>query len=241
MQHVSGARGNKMSFANFQTSRIKRGVHILSPGRGGRGFFLENLFLQRIGIQKEETVTNEKTKFRYEIGDGRNTVQVYAHEREIIKKIGYESQNKPNIFTGFEVLMAHNYVFSALIQVDTAQEAKNWEVLMTNVYDREKEHDNNPFTFIKQTDSGLATNGTDTIYINPLSLKKTELSNGKTGKLPFKLMTGYELSTSGGVIAIIDMIDRNIWFYNELDASEKLNVGAIATAIFARKVHDVKW
>jgi hypothetical protein len=54
-------------------------------------------------------------------------------------------------------------------------------------------------------------------------------------------MSGYELSTSGGVIAIVDMIDRNVWFYNELDPAEKLNVAAIATAILARKVHDVKW
>jgi hypothetical protein len=37
------------------------------------------------------------------------------------------------------------------------------------------------------------------------------------------------------------MIDRNIWFYNELDSTEKLTIGAIATAIFARRVHDEKW
>jgi hypothetical protein len=27
MEHVNGAKGNKMSFANFTTSKIKRGMH----------------------------------------------------------------------------------------------------------------------------------------------------------------------------------------------------------------------
>ena len=243
MQHVEGARGNKMSFANFQTSRIKRGIHVSYPGWGGRGFFLQNLYLNKIGIQKSEIVTNEKTKFRYALTDGHNMVEVYASEKEITKKLEYENQNSNGngILSGFEMLMNYNYVFSALIRVDTTRESRNWELLMTNMYNRTEENDKNPFTFIKPEDNGLATNGTDTVFIKALSIKKTELSNGQSGKLPFKLMSGYELSTSGGVIAIVDMIDRNVWFYNELDSAEKLNVAAIATAILARKVHDVKW
>jgi hypothetical protein len=244
MQHVKGARGNKMSFANFSTSKIKRGVHTLSPvwswERGG-GFLLENMLLNQIGIQKNEPTTQEKTKFRYTLSDGRNKVEVYAHEKEMIKKTEYELINRTSILNGFEVLQAYKYIFSAIISTDTTQRSKTWELLMTNMYDRKAENDKNPFTFIKPDDNGLATNGIDTIFIKSLSIKKTALSNGKTGQLPFKLLSGYELSTSDGVIAIVDLIDRNIWFYNELGATEKLNISAIATAIFARKVHDVKW
>ncbi|MBC9932813.1 hypothetical protein [Chitinophaga qingshengii] len=240
MQHVDGARGNRMSFANFTTSKIKRGMQVSYPG-WGRPFFLENLLWNQVGISKAETIENEKAKFRYAITDGRNTVEVFAHERQMTRKHEYEVMDNRSILSGMEVLQEHRYVFSALIAVDTAQEAKNWELMMTNMYDRHAEHDKNPFTFVKQEDEGLATNGIDTIHIKPLSIKKTELSNGKTGQLPFKLMSGYELRTRDGVIAIVDLIDRNIWFYNELTPAEKLNVSAITTALFARKVHDTKW
>jgi len=112
---------------------------------------------------------------------------------------------------------------------------------MTNIYDRHAEKDKNIFAHLKQEDDGLVTNGTDTIFIKSLTLKQTELNNGKTGQLPFKVLSGYELSTNDGVIAVIDLIERNIWFYNELDDREKLNISAIATAIFARTIHDAKW
>jgi len=241
MQHVSGARGNKMSFGQFTTSKIKRGIHLSYPGWGGRGFFLENLLWNKVGIQKTASVTKEKAKFRYALSDGRQSVEVYGDEKEVTKKLEYEIIGKESPFSGFEQLQQYKYVFSALISVDTTRESKNWELLMTNIYDRKAENDKNPFTYIRPEDNGLATNGTDTIFIKALSIKNTALSNGKTGKLPFKLLSGYELSTSGGVVAIVDMIDRNIWFYNELDASEKLNISAITSAIFARKVNDAKW
>lgn len=240
MQHVDGARGNRMSFANFTTSKIKRGIQVSYPG-WGRPFIWENLLLNQAGISKSETVENEKAKFRYAITDGRNTVEVFAHERQMTRKHDYETTEHRGILGGFEVLQEHRYIFSALISVDTTQDSKNWELVMTNLYDREATNDKNPFAFIKQEDEGMATNGTDTIHIKPLSIKKTELSNGKTGQFPFKMMSGYELSTADGVIAIIDLIDRNVWFYNELSPAEKLNVSAITTALFARKVHDTKW
>ena len=240
MQHVNGARGNRMSFSNFTTSKIKRGIHVVYPG-WGRGFILENLLWNQIGIQKSETVRKEKAKFRYAITDGKNMVEVYAHENEVTKKHEYEIVNEKNPFPGLDILQQYKYVFSAFIRVDTAQESRHWELLMTNIYDREAENDKNPFTYIRKEDNGLATNGIDTIYIKALSIQKTESPDGKIRRLPVKLLSGYELSTPGGVIAIIDMINRNTWFYNELDPAEKLNVSAIATAIFARKVRNAQW
>ncbi|WP_146616262.1 hypothetical protein [Chitinophaga dinghuensis] len=242
MHHVNGARGNKMSFANFKTSKIKRGVHVIYPNWGrGHGFFLENLVLHRMGIEKSETVENEKTRFRYSLSDGNNQVNIYANEMQVTVKHEYNTTNYIGIFSSFEKLQQYNYVFSAVIRSDSAQDSRDWELVMTNLYDRQAQRDNNPFTFISREDKGLATNGQDTIFVKPLSIRKTETTNGKPGKLPFKVMSGYELSTSGGVIGIIDMIDRNVWFYNELDNTEKLHLTAIATALFARKVHDVKW
>lgn len=240
MEHVAGARGNKMSFANFNTSKIKRGVHVSYPG-WGRAFVLENLVLQQVGLGKAGTVEKEKTKFHYELTDGKSTVEVYAHEKAVTRKTEYRILDNDSYFGSFERLDQYNYIFSAMIYGGTKPTSKNWELLLTNVYDRKATGDDNPFAYVKPGDKGLATNGTDTIYIRPLNIRKTELDGGKTGVLPFKLLSGYELSTSGGVIAIIDLIDRNVWFYNELDAEEKLSVSAIATAILARRVHNEQW
>ncbi|MGC4103597.1 hypothetical protein [Ferruginibacter sp.] len=240
MQHVSGARGNKMSFDNFTTSKIRRGVHVSYPG-WGRGFLLENLLLNEFGIQKNEIVQKEKAKFRYNLSDGKTAIEIYADEKQVTKKLEYKLTGGSGIFSSYERTQQYQYVFSASISGDTANGGKSWDLLMTNIYDRKKENDHSIFTILKQEDNGLATNGRDTIYIKGITTRKTELSNGKTGQMPFAMLTGYELSTSGGVIGIIDLIDRNIWFYNELDAAEKLNIAGIATAILARKVHDAKW
>lgn len=239
MQHVDGARGNKMSFANFTTSKIKRGAHISRPG-WGRDFFLENLLWNQIGIQKNETVKKDKTKFRYTISDGTRQVAVFGDEKEITRALEYEVPGSKSIFNKLAFMQQYKYIFSAFISPDTTQDSQGWELLMTNIYDR-KEGDKSLFPTIKQGDNGLATNGTDTIFIKSLSLKQTEMDDGQTGQLPFKVLSGYELSTSEGVIAVVDLIDRNIWFYNELDAPEKLTIAAIATAIFARTIRDGKW
>ena len=243
MEHVKGARGNRMSFANFTTTKIKRGIHISYPGWGGRGFFLENLLWQQTGINKAETVEHEKTKFSYAINDGKHAISVFAREKQVTVKLEYERTNPTpgGFLNGFEILQHYEYIFSALLKEDTTQDSRNWELMMTNLYDRKAAHDKNPFTYISQEDSGLATNGVDTILIKPVSIKKAALDNGKSGQLPIKMLGGYELSIDGGVVAIIDLIDRDIWFYNELTASEKLNISAISTALLARKVHDTKW
>lgn len=237
MQHVKGTGANRMSFGNVSTSRIKRGWQISNPGWNEAYFFPENYLLNQIGIQKSETVESEKGKFRYSLSDGKNNMEIFATEKKMVRKLEYEAYNSKSIFNSFEQVQQYTYLFSAVIKGNTA---KNWELFMTNNYDRFKEHDTNPFTIIKRSDHGLATNGEDTIYVEPLSLEKTE-SNGKIRKLPFTIMSGYELSTSGGVIAVVDMIDKNIWFYNELDEMERMQISAIGTALFARRIHNVKW
>ena len=241
MQHVDGARGNRMTFAHFTTSRIRRGMHTSNEG-WGRGFFLQNLLLNQAGIQKNETISNEKARFHYTLTDGKNNVEVYANEMKITRKVEFESANRRNIFFDkIGQVQQYYYTFSAIISADTAQDSKYWELLMTNIYERKPENGISPFVFIRPDYNGLATNGSDTIFIKALNITKTEMPNGKIGVLPFELLSGYELSTNDGVIAVVDLIERNIWFYNELDDAEKLNIGGIATAIFARRVHDEKW
>lgn len=240
MLHVSGARGNKMLFGNFASTKIKRGMHYSYPG-WSRGFLLENLLLNRIGIQKDEVVKKEKDRFRYSLSDGQNKVEVFGKEMAMTRSLEYKTNIDIGILKNYERLQEYRYIFSAVIAADTLQGGKTWDLLMTNVYDRKKDTVNSLFTILRPDDNGLATNGKDTIFIKALSIKKTEGPDGKTGWFPIKLLSGYELSTADGVIAVIDLIDRNVWFYNELDAAERLTIGGIATALFARRVNDTKW
>ena len=240
MQHVEGARGNKMTFANFATSRIKRGMHTGDEGPG-RGFFLQNLLLNQVGIQKDEIISQEKAKFRYTLTDGKHEVKVFADEIAVSDKIEYNAFKSTSIFNQVSQLQQYNYVFSAIISADTPRDGSRWELLMTDLYERKPGKDQHPFALTRPDFNGLATNGNDTIFIKAINIKKTVMPNGKMAQFPIPLLSGYELSTNDGVIAIVDMVDKNIWFYNELDETEKLNISGIATAIFARRVRDEKW
>jgi hypothetical protein len=237
---VNGSKKNMMKFGEFSTSKIKRGIHVSSDGPS-RIFFLENLFLNQIGLRKLDDVEKEKANFKFSLSDGKETVHVVAKERELKKRVGVKRLGETGIFSEYLRLQEYRYVFSALITNDTAQADKGWELLMSNIYERKKDTVNSLFTIIKQDDNGLATNGKDTIYIKGVMLKKTEGPNGKQGNMPIKMLGGYQLSTSDGVIAIIDIMDANVWFYNELNAKERLTIAAIATAIFARRVNTSAW
>lgn len=239
-QHVDGARKRLMTFENFATTKIKRGVHVSYPG-WNRGFFLENILLNSIGLQKNEHVIKEKDKFRYTIADGKNKMEVFGKERKLTKSIEYKLLEGTGIFNSFSLLQESRYIFSALLVPDSAKDAKSWELLMSNIYERRNDPEKRLFPIIRPDDDGLATNGTDTIYIKPISVKESEGPNGKKGRLLIKMLSGYELSTKDGVVAIIDLVARDIWFYNELEQTDKLIIAAITTAIFARRVNDNKW
>lgn len=235
---VSGSKKNKMNFGEFSTSKIRRGVHV-NYGGPSRAFFLENLLLNEIGLKKLDVIEKEKANFSFTLSDGKLTTEVIAKEKEVKKSIGVKVLGQRGIFSEYRRLKEYNYLFSALITANNG--ATNWQLIMTNIYDRKLDTVNSLFTLIRQYDDGLVTNGKDTIYIKALMLKETESPNGKKGKMPFEMLGGYELSTTDGVIGIVDIIGANVWFYNELNASERLNIAAIATAILARRVNNSAW
>ena len=240
--HVKGTKKNKMVFSDFAITKIKRGMHMSYPG-WGRGFFLENLFLNEIGIQKTEHVKKEKANFRFSLSDGKYTAEVFGKERELTKSIEYELTRKNNIFNSYEYTNEYRYIFSTLINTSSASGNKTWELLMTNIYERKNDPPKNILSIIKPDDNGVAVCGQDSFFIKGITVNETEGANGKKGKLPFKLkiLGGYEVRTSDGVAAIIDIIGSNVWFYNELESEDRLIISAIATAIFARRVKDVVW
>jgi hypothetical protein len=236
---VSGARSKTMSFGNYKTSKIKRGWHT-KGGRGGRGFFWENLVLNRFGIQKNEVISKEKDKFQYTINDGTRTAEVFSRESEVKKNLNYKIGNGGGFFEKVSQLQYYQYFFSTTIFTgDSAHQ--QWDMILTNTYDRKEDPDNRLFTLIRNTNSGVATNGIDSIFIRPLNLRKTEAPNGKQGKFPIDMLAGYELVIDGGVAAVLDNIGKSVWIYKELDNDTRLIVAAISTSILAKRIKDVKW
>lgn len=238
--HVNGSKSRHISFANFSTSKIKRGVQVRYPG-WGRGFFLENIVLNHFGVSKEEHVEKEKARFRYSVSDGKNSMQVFGKEQQLTRSLEYKLLGSKGLLSSYSRLQEFSYIFSALFTTDTSKSAATWEMMMTNFYDRKQDTVNSLFTIVRPEDNGLATNGKDTIFIRPVSTQKAERPDGREGKLLFKVLAGYELSTTDGVAAIIDLVNKDIWFYNELEATDKLTIAAIATALYARRIKTVQW
>ncbi len=240
MLDVEGARKRVMSFGHYKTSRISRGVQLSYPG-WGKGFFFENLLLNQFGLQKDEIVAKEKDRFRYSVTDGSGSAEVFGKESEVTRSIRYKLLAKSNILNSYERVQQYQYIFSALIAMDTAGGSNVWNLLMSNVYDRRRDTVNGLFTIIKPNEEGLATNGIDTILIKVLETKEVESANGRSGKLPMAILAGYQLEIKGNPMAIIDVMSQRVGFFNNPDPRTKLLLAGITTAILARRVHDVKW
>jgi len=236
---VQGARKNKMVVGDYSTSRIKRGLHIMSSGNNG--FFLENLLLSPAGVQKQEHLSTDKARFRYTITDQKNTADISGQEKELSRSIGYNVTNSNSILNGLEQIQQREYIFSAQIKTRGADSTGNWQLVMSNAYDWQIDSVKSLFRYVPTDDNGTATNCKDTIFIKSVSVRNMEGANGKQGKFPIKMLSGYELSTADGVMAIIDLIDKSVWVYNELEQKDRFIVTIITTTLFARKVHDTKW
>jgi hypothetical protein len=238
--HVEGARKNKMIVGNYATSKIKRGLQLTSSG-WNNSFFLENLVLSQAGFVKVEDVDKERAKFRYSISGQNSTADIFGQEKELTRSTRYHILNSKSIFNDLGQIQQYEYIFSAQIKTEGAANSGNWELAMSNAYDRKKDTVKKLFAYVPPDDRGIATNGQDTIFIKPVSIRNTEGANGKQGKLPVKMLSGYELSTADGVMAIIDLIDKSVWVYNELEEKDRFMIAVITTALFARKVNDTKW
>jgi hypothetical protein len=236
---VAGAHSKTMSFGNYKTSKIKRGWQTRG-GRHGKRYFWENLLLNRVGVRKTEIITKEKDKFRYTLTDGIHTAEIFSQESEVRKNLNFTIGNGGGFFEKINRLQYYNYFFASTIFTgDSAHQ--QWDMILSNTYDRKEDTTNKLFTIIRDTNSGVATNGIDSIFIRPLNIRKTESPNGKQGKLPFELLAGYELIIDGGVSAVIDNTEKSIWFYKELDDDTRLILAAISTSILAKRIKDVKW
>jgi hypothetical protein len=236
MTPVKGDNWKHILINGYSISKIKRPVQWF-PGSTTKKSEIsrENLLLNQVGIDKSKVTEKSKEKFRFSISSGKGIIHVQAMERVENTDFSYQRNKRGNgSFTRYSILQEYSYTFWAKFTIDSSEKVKNWELLMTNMYDRKQDKSQGLLMGIKPDDNGLATNGSDTIFIKGLAINKTVSPDGKERVWPREMFGGYELSTHDGVVAVIDVIGKGIWFYNELEAHDRLMISAIATAIFAR-------
>jgi len=241
---VKGLQGwkvnQKLSFGNYQTSAIKRGWDF-SHGMQYTKFNLrpEEMMLKVFDIDTDRKSFNQKGKYQYTIQDGNLAAEVFATEKFSEKQLVYKSNN-PYIGTVSKT-NRYEYGFTAAILPLTAKDNDPWSLVLINKYDVKKDTARKLFDRPYVEEEGYATNGKENIAIRPLRIEKLTTKGGKETKvLGGKILSGYELQWDGGVVAIIDILDNNIWLANNLDAKDKLILSAISSAIMLKRMQDVE-
>lgn len=240
---VKGINGwminQKLSFGPYQTSTIKRGWDFkgslqytkfrISP---------EEMLLRVFDINTDKKSLNQRNKFQYTIQEGEQTAEIYATEKFSEKQLVYKSNNP---FIG-DVTKTnnYNYAFNASI-LPLSDKVDPWSLVLINRYDVSKDTSRGLLDRPYVEEEGYATNGKENISIRPLRIEKVTTKSGKEMKVfGGKILTGYEIVWDGGVVAIIDILDNSVWFYNDLEPSEKLILSSISSAIFLKRLQDVE-
>lgn len=235
---LDGFGRRPLNFGAYTTSKIKRGWNITTT-RSERPSSInsEERILRIMGVDNRNSVSNQRTKYQYSIQDGNLVADVYCTERMIREELEIKTHVK--LLGDFSRTKNYQYTFSAVVVPHTVKDDEYWQVALTNNYDRQKDTARRLFDLPYVEEKGFASNGKDTIEIRPVRVTNYTTKSGKDAKMPFKVLTGYELRLDDGVIAIIDGYGRNVWMYKELDAHTKLVVASISAALLLRQVQDI--
>ncbi|ANE49745.1 hypothetical protein [Flavisolibacter tropicus] len=242
--HVKGLQGwqinQQLNFGPFQTSKIKRGWDF-THGMQHTKFNLkpEEMVLNVLNVDVDKRTINQKNKFQYSIQDGNLVAEVYAMDKFSEKQLVYKSNN-PYIGSASKT-NKYEYAFTAAILPLTAQNSEPWSLVLINKYDIAKDTAIKLFDKPYVEEEGYATNGKENIAIRPLHIDKVTTKSGKDTKvIGGKMLSGYELQWDGGVVAVIDILDNNIWLANNLEAHDKLLLSSISSAIMLKRMQDVE-
>lgn len=241
---VKGLNGwqinQKLTFGSYQTSTIKRGWDFTSSVQYTKfGMRPEEALLKVFDINTDKSNLNQRNKFHYTLEDGNGITEIYATEKFSEKQLVYKSNN-PYIGSASKTYR-YSYAFTAAIVPLTVTNDAPWSVVLINRYDLAKDTAKRFFDRPYVEEEGYATNGKENIAIRPLHIDKVTTNKGKeTRVFGGKLLSGYELQWDGGVVAVIDLLDNNIWLYNDLEPSEKLILSSVASAILLKRMQDVQ-
>ncbi len=242
--HVTGLNGwminQQLTFGNYKTSKIKRGWDFTSSFQYTKfRTSPEEMILRVFNIETDNKSLRQKNKFQYTIEDGNGVAEIYATEKFTEKQLVYKSNN-PWLGQASQT-KKYEYAFTAAILPLAAQNSDPWSLVLINRYDAGRDTARKLWDRPYVEEEGYATNGKETVAIRPLRIENVTTKNGKETKvLGGKMLSGYELQMDGGAVAIIDILDNNIWMYNDLEPSEKLLLSSIASAILLKRMQDVE-
>lgn len=242
--HVKGVNGWKinqhLSFGNYRTSSIKRGWDFTNSVQYTKfSINPEEMLLRVFDIDTDKRRENQRSKFRYLIEDGNLAAEIFATEKFNERELVYKSKN-PWLGDASKT-QRYEYAFSAAILPLTASNNEPWSLTMINRYDAEKDTVRRIFDRPYVEEEGHATNGKENIAIRSLRIDKVTTKSGKDTKVfGGKMLTGYELRWDDSVVAIVDIMDNNIWLANNLDAPDKLILSSIASSILLKRMQDIE-
>jgi hypothetical protein len=230
----------KLSFGPYQTSAVKRGWDFKSSVQYTKfRISPEEAVLRVFDINTDKQKLQQRNRFQYTLEEGNLLAEIYATESFSEKQLVYKSNN-PYIGSASKTT-SYEYAFTAAIVPLTLKEKDPWSLVMINKYDIAKDTARKLFDKPYVEEEGYATNGKDNIAIRPLRLENVTTKSGKQKKVVGgRMLSGYELQWDGGVVAIIDILDKSIWIYNDLEPSEKVILSSIASAILLKRIQDVE-
>lgn len=241
---VKGVNGWKinqqLSFGNYKTSSIKRGWDFSNSVQYTK-FNLkpEEMLLRVFDIDTDKRRENHRSKFNYLVEDGNLVAEIFATEKFSERELVYKSKN--SLLGDASKTQRYEYAFSAAILPLTATNNDPWSLVLMSKYDAANDTARRLFDRPYVEEEGYATNGKENITIRPLRIEKVTTKGGRDTKVfGGKILSGYELRWDDGVVAIVDILDNNIWLANDLDSHDKLILSSIASSIMLKRMQDVE-
>lgn len=230
---LNGKRKPQLTFGNYQTTKLKTGW-IVSKGGNDRnsGITTEERLLKVFKLSRETLTSSSKNKYQYTIQDGNLMAEVYCLEKTTREDITTKTR-----LGEFSETKNIQYSFSAAIIPQTIKD-EPWQLVFYTNYDRKKDTARKFFERPYVEREGYVTNGKIQIDIRPILTGKVITKDGKETKTLLPLLMAYELKIENGVIGIIDVFNKNIWIYNDLDNDMKLIIASVSSAILMRKLKE---
>ena len=241
---VKGINGwqinQRLSFGNYNTSKIKRGWDFNSSFQYTKfRISPEEYILKVFNVDTYKGTNTQRNKFQYTLEDGNLVAEIYATEKFKEKELVYKSNNP--WLGNVSQTKSYEYAFAAAIVPLAVKNDQPWSLVLINKYDQAKDTARKLFDRPYVEEEGYATNGKENIAIRPLRIENVTTASGKNTKVfGGKMLSGYELRWDDGVVAIIDILDNSIWLANNLDASDKLILSSISSAILLKRMQDVE-
>ena len=241
---VKGMNGiminQKLTFGPYQTTPVKRGWDFTASVQHTKfNIKPEEALLKVFHIDTDKKNEYQRNSFQYILEKEGQLAEVFATEKFEEKNLVYKSNN-PWI-GNVSNTKNYKYAFAAAIIPISLPVKDPWSLVLISSYSRAKDTARGLLDEPYLEEEGYATNGKETISINPLRLQSVGTGNGTTKKvLGGTLFSGYELRINNNVVGVIDLLDNTIWLHNDLAEEMKFMTATIASALMLKRIKDAK-